>query len=458
MLTIYNTYTQQKETFKPIEPNKVKLYVCGITVYDYCHLGHARVFVAFDAIVRFLRATGWDVHYVRNITDIDDKIIKRAQENKEDFHALTQRFIEAMAQDEQALGITPPNEEPRATDHIQQIIDMCEKLVENNLAYVGSNGDLFYKVADFEGYGSLANKDLEKLQAGVRVEVQEAKENPLDFVLWKQSKAGEPSWDSPWGQGRPGWHIECSAMSTHCLGNHFDIHGGGNDLIFPHHENERAQSMGANNEEFVNTWMHMGFVQVNKEKMSKSLGNFFTIREILAQYPGEVIRYFLLASHYRSPLNFSDELLDNAKSALSTLYTALRGLNLKALDKEKLVKHPAYKTFVEVMNDDFNVPKALSVLFELARNINTQRQQQQDVNLEANLLKHLGDTLGVLQQDPEAFFQGDDLDAQVEDLIKQREQARVDKQWARADEIRDELLAQGIVLEDSAGKTLWRRK
>lgn len=458
MLTIHNTYTQKKETFNPIEPGTIKLYVCGITVYDYCHLGHARVFVAFDAIVRYLRATGWKVKYVRNITDIDDKIIKRAHENNEDYQALTDRFITAMIEDEAQLGVVRPDEEPRATDHIKQIISMCQDLEKNGLAYVGENGDLYYRVQEFDSYGTLANKDLEKLVAGARVQVQESKEFALDFVLWKKSKEGEPSWDSPWGAGRPGWHIECSAMSTHCLGNHFDIHGGGNDLIFPHHENERAQSMGANKEEFVNTWMHVGFVQVNKEKMSKSLGNFFTIREILEQYSGEVIRYFLLASHYRSPLNFSDDLLNSAKKALTTLYTALRGIELPEVSEETLVDHPSYKQFIEVMNDDFNTPKALSVLFDLAHNINTAKQAQKDVTKDACVLKHLSDTIGLLQQEVESFFKGDDIDADVEDLIKQREQARVDKQWAKADEIRDQLLAKGIVLEDTAKGTLWRRE
>lgn len=457
MLHIYNTLTHQKEPFKPLKENQISMYVCGITVYDFCHLGHARCFVAFDAIVKFLRATGWQVKYVRNITDIDDKIIHRAQENDESIQSLTQRFTEAMHEDEQALHVALPDQEPKATDYMPQIIEMCQTLEKRGLAYVGKSGDLFFSVEHFPEYGKLSRKDLDKMQSGVRIELNDAKQNPLDFVLWKKSKEGEPSWDSPWGEGRPGWHIECSAMSTDCLGHHFDIHGGGHDLIFPHHENEIAQSVGAHNHEFVNTWMHVGFVQVNKEKMSKSLNNFFTIREILKKHSGEVVRYFLLASHYRSPLNYSEDLLDNAKSALTTLYTALRHVEIPKLTVEDIQAHPSYLEFVEVMNDDFNTPMAMSVFFELARQINTQRQQNMPYEQEAFVLKYCANVLGLLEQDPEVFFQGESVTIDVQALIHQRNQARADKDWAKADEIRDALLSEGITLEDTAEGTLWRK-
>ncbi len=458
MLKIYNTQSQQKEAFKPITEGEIKLYVCGITVYDYCHLGHARVFVAFDAIVRFLRASGWKVTYVRNITDIDDKIIHRANELGEHYTELTGRFIEAMHEDEARLGVLRPDQEPRATDHIDQIIDLCQRLESKGASYVGDNKDLFFSVESFDSYGALAHKDLENLQSGVRVDVVDAKRNPLDFVLWKQSKENEPHWESPWGGGRPGWHIECSAMSTHCLGNHFDIHGGGQDLTFPHHENERAQSEAAFDEKFVNTWMHVGFVQVNKEKMSKSLGNFFTIRDILEQYEGEVVRYFLLSSQYRSPVNYATDLLDNAKSALTTLYNALRGVDVEPMDLSKVQDYEQGKLFFDVMNDDFNTPKALSVLFDLAHAINTKKQAGESVEDLASLLKALGGILGVLESNPEQFLQGDELDFDIDALIVQRNEARANKQWAKSDEIRDTLLEKGIVLEDTSEGTIWRRQ
>lgn len=458
MLHIYNTFSQKKEPFKPLKPGEISLYVCGITVYDYCHLGHARVFVAFDAIVRFLRASGWKVKYVRNITDIDDKIIKRAQENHEKIQDLTNRFIAAMNEDTQALNVLAPDLEPRATEHIKQIIQMVKQLEEKHYAYQAANGDIYFAVEKFAHYGQLAHKDLEQLQQGARVEVVEEKRSPLDFVLWKKAKPGEPHWSSPWGEGRPGWHIECSAMSTYCLGDTFDLHGGGADLAFPHHENERAQSECATNKTFVNTWMHVGFVQVNKEKMSKSLGNFFTIRDILKAYDAEVVRYFLLASHYRSPLNYSTEQLDQAKHTLERLYTALRGIKLAATAH---FEHNLYwQRFFAAMNDDFNTPIALSVLFEVVTALNNAREENnlaQAAEL-ATLLKKMANILGILERDPEAFLQGDVKDTTaIEQLIAQREEARRSKNWALADELRQKLTDLGIALEDTPGGTIWRK-
>ncbi|NJD07490.1 MAG: cysteine--tRNA ligase, partial [Methylococcaceae bacterium] len=388
MLKIYNTLTRRKDEFVPIEPGKIRIYVCGMTVYDYCHLGHARVMVVFDTVVRHLRHAGYQVTYVRNITDIDDKIIARAHANGVTIEALTERFIEAMHQDERALGVLPPDQEPCATRSIGQIVAMIETLIGKGLAYVGENGDVFYAVAKFPGYGRLSGKNIEELRAGERVGVDEAKRDPLDFVLWKMAKAGEPSWESPWGPGRPGWHIECSAMSTCCLGDHFDIHGGGMDLQFPHHENEIAQSEGATGKPFVNLWMHNGFVRVNEEKMSKSLGNFFTLREVLSRYRAEVVRFFILNSHYRSPLNYCDENLDAAQAALTRLYNALRGLES---NPETEAGGEFAVRFGEAMDDDFNTPSAISVLFDLAREIN--RQKSQDADLASRLagtLKRLG--------------------------------------------------------------------
>ena len=464
MLKIHNTLTKQAEIFKPIEPGKVRMYVCGMTVYDYCHVGHARVMVVFDMVARYLRDQGYELTYVRNITDIDDKIIKRAHENGEPIEGLTSRFIRAMHEDAAALGVMPPDQEPTATAAMAQIVAMIETLVNKGCAYVGDNGDVYYDVSTFENYGRLSGKHLEDLRVGARVEVAEAKNDPLDFVLWKAAKPGEPNWASPWGNGRPGWHIECSAMSTQCLGDHFDIHGGGLDLQFPHHENEIAQSEAATGHHFVNVWMHNGFVQIDEEKMSKSLGNFFTVREVLKQYDPEVVRYFILASHYRSPLNYSDQNLESAKAALERFYTALRGVE-PAQDNDG---GEYVQAFREAMDDDFNTPKALAGLFELANHLNRAKAQgdEQEASRLAGVLKALGGVLGMLQQTPEAFIQGktgagdaefDALAQRVEALIEQRNQARIGKNWAEADRIRDELQAQGIVLEDSGGKTTWRR-
>ena len=464
MLKIHNTLTKQAEIFKPIEPGKVRMYVCGMTVYDYCHVGHARVMVVFDMVARYLRDQGYELTYVRNITDIDDKIIKRAHENGEPIEGLTSRFIRAMHEDAAALGVMPPDQEPTATAAMAQIVAMIETLVNKGCAYVGDNGDVYYDVSTFENYGRLSGKHLEDLRVGARVEVAEAKNDPLDFVLWKAAKPGEPNWASPWGNGRPGWHIECSAMSTQCLGDHFDIHGGGLDLQFPHHENEIAQSEAATGHHFVNVWMHNGFVQIDEEKMSKSLGNFFTVREVLKQYDPEVVRYFILASHYRSPLNYSDQNLESAKAALERFYTALRGVEpIQDSNGGEYVQ-----AFREAMDDDFNTPKALAGLFELANHLNRAKAQgdEQEASRLAGVLKALGGVLGMLQQTPEAFIQGktgagdaefDALAQRVEALIEQRNQARIGKNWAEADRIRDELQAQGIVLEDSGGKTTWRR-
>lgn len=461
MLEIYNSLTNKKEPLTPIEPGKVRMYVCGMTVYDYCHLGHARMMMVFDIVARYLRYRGYDLTYIRNVTDIDDKIIARANENSEAFSELTQRFINAMHEDVAALGILPPDQEPHATAHIGEIINMISRLIDNGYAYQADNGDVYYDISKFEHYGALSGKQLEELRAGERVEVEEAKHDPLDFALWKAAKPEEPSWESPWGKGRPGWHIECSAMSTHCLGDHFDIHGGGQDLQFPHHENEIAQSEAATGKKFVNLWMHNGFVRINEEKMSKSLGNFFTIREILENYAPEVIRYFIVTSHYRSPLNYSDESLENAKAGLTRFYTALR--DLPVVDVDESVLAPWRERFRQAMDDDFNTPEAFAVLFELTRDINRAREdnEQQAATLAA-VLRELGDVLGILQQDPEIFLQGNAeaglSDADIDALIERRNQARVDKDWAEADRVRDTLLEHKVVLEDGAGGTTWRRK
>ncbi len=465
MLHIYNTLTRRKEAFTPIEPGQVRMYVCGMTVYDFCHLGHARVMVAFDVVARYLRHSGFAVTYVRNITDIDDKIIQRANENGEPITELTGRFIDAMHEDERTLSVLPPDIEPRATNSIQDILTMIQALLDRGLAYVGGNGDVFYAVADFAGYGRLSGKQIEDLRAGERVDVDTAKRDPLDFVLWKMAKPGEPYWESPWGRGRPGWHIECSAMSTRCLGHHFDIHGGGMDLQFPHHENEIAQSEGATGETFVNVWMHNGFVRVNEEKMSKSLGNFFTVREILARYRPEVVRFFILNSHYRSPLNYSDEHLDEAQAALTRLYTALRGLAGRVNPTAGPTGDGEYESrFRAAMDDDFNTAEAIAVLFEMAREVNKLRAEHPAAGMLAGRLQALGGVLGLLQAEPEAFLQGgaetaaDGLDAAaIESLIQQRLDARKNRDWAEADRIRDALKAQDIVLEDGAGGTTWRR-
>ncbi len=461
MLKIHNSLTGEKEEFRPIEPGKVKMYVCGMTVYDYCHLGHARVVVVFDIIARYLRAVGYDVTYVRNITDIDDKIIKRANENGEEFLQLTERFIEAMNEDFSALGVQPPDREPKATEHIDEIITMVQTLIEQDYAYVAKNGDVCYDISKFDGYGKLSGKNIEELQAGARVDVDDAKDDPMDFVLWKLAKPEEPSWDSPWGSGRPGWHIECSAMSTCCLGNHFDIHGGGQDLQFPHHENEIAQSEGATGETYVNFWIHNGFVRVDDEKMSKSLGNFFTVREILERYRPEEVRYFILSSHYRSQLNYSESHLDEARSALTRLYTALKDV---ASDMEPDQNY--CQQFNEVMDDDFNTPKAVAILHELASELNRQSDKNSDkAILLASTLKHLAGVLGILQSSPDEFLKSsigkssnnELADGDIDSLIKQRQQAKINKDYAEADRIRDTLQEQGILLEDSASGTTWRR-
>jgi len=462
MLKIYNTLTNQKEVFKPINPSSVGIYVCGMTVYDFCHMGHARVLVMFDVITRHMRHIFPEVKYVRNITDIDDKIINRSIENQEDIYSLTNRFIEAMHEDEIALNILKPDLEPRATDSIEQMYSMIESLIEKGFAYQGKNGDVYYSVRNFKNYGKLSGKNLDDLEAGARVDIETDKRDPLDFVLWKMAKANEPKWSSPWGEGRPGWHIECSAMSTHHLGNHFDIHGGGMDLTFPHHENEIAQSEGANNCSFVNTWMHVGFVNINDEKMSKSLNNFFTIREALEKYNGETLRYFLISSHYRSPLNFTDENLTSAKSALTRLYTAIRGLSASTQAMDQVSIHFDYeKRFNEALDDDFNTPIALSILFEIAKHANTDREDDKDqAGALSELLKKLGSHIGIMGYDADDYLKmGIELsDEKIDEKIRQRESARAAKDFAMSDQIRDELLALGVILEDSINGTTWRRK
>ena len=460
MLKIYNTLSNQKEKFQPINPNQVGIYVCGMTVYDFCHMGHARVLVMFDVITRHLRRNFSNVKYVRNITDIDDKIIYRALENNEDIYSLTNRFIDAMHEDERALGVLSPDIEPRATDSIDQMKDMIESLSNQGLAYQGQNGDVFYSVRKFKDYGKLSGKNLDDLMAGARVDVESNKEDPLDFVLWKRAKTGEPSWSSPWGDGRPGWHIECSAMSNHFISNHFDIHGGGIDLTFPHHENEIAQSEGANNCKFVNTWMHVGFVNIDDEKMSKSLNNFFTIRDVLEKYDGETLRYFLISSHYRSPLNFSETNIESAQSALKRLYIALKGYTENTEDKSPIDINYEER-FNEALNDDFNTPIALSILFEIAKQINIERiSNPNKANVLSAMLIKLGNFIGILEYNAEDYLkQGSELsEAEISEKIAQREAARNSKDFAMSDQIRDELVELGIILEDSANGTTWRRK
>ena len=458
MLHIHNSLTRRKEPFEPIEPGKVRMYVCGMTVYDYCHVGHARVMVVFDVIARYLRACGYQLTYVRNITDIDDKIIRRAQENGEEFTALTERFIKAMHEDSAALSVLPPDQEPRATASMDDIIRMIETLITRGHAYAAANGDVYYDVSSFTGYGQLSGERPDALRAGARVEVDEDKDDPLDFVLWKTAKPGEPAWDSPWGPGRPGWHIECSAMSTCCLGEHFDIHGGGMDLKFPHHENEIAQSEGATGKKFVNYWIHNGFVQVDEEKMSKSLGNFFTVREVLARYRPEEVRFFILGSHYRSPLNYTEDNLNKARGALTRLYTALRGADVAA--GQRLESYA--ERFQAAMDDDFNTAEALAVLFELANALNRARELGAPVADHAATLRELGECLGILQDDPTAYLQagagtGGLSDADIEGLIEARRLARAAKDWAESDRIRDLLKTQDVILEDNPLGTTWRR-
>ena len=460
MLEIFNTLTRRKDAFRPIEPGKVRMYVCGMTVYDYCHLGHARVMVVFDMVARWLRASGLALTYVRNITDIDDKIIRRAGENGEPIRALTDRFIAAMHEDADALGVQRPDAEPRATEYVPDMLAMIERLQTRGLAYEAGNQDVCFAVRKFDGYGRLSGKSLDDLRAGERVEVASGKHDPLDFVLWKHAKAEEPEdakWSSPWGEGRPGWHIECSAMSSRLLGEHFDIHGGGQDLQFPHHENEIAQSEGAHGTTFANVWMHNGFVRVDDEKMSKSLGNFFTIRDVLKDYDAEVVRFFILRAHYRSPLNYADAMLDDARQSLTRLYTALK--NVPPVDAAPDFDAPAGQRFARAMDDDFNTPEAVAVLFDLAGEVN----RSGDAAV-AGQLRALAGVLGLLARDPKAFLQGgageaaDALaPAAIEALIAERQTAKKARDFARADAIRAELAGHGIVLEDGPGGTSWRR-
>jgi len=460
MLQIYNTLTRQKETFTPLVPGKVGLYVCGVTVYDLCHIGHARTYISFDNIARYLRFSGYDVNYVRNVTDVEDKIIKRAQERDISCDELVDNNIAEMYKDFDALKMKRPDIEPRVTTHMQEIIEMIVTLVEKEHAYVADSGDVLFDVTSFEAYGKLSGQNLEQLQAGSRVDVDETKRNPLDFVLWKMAKPGEPSWDSPWGQGRPGWHIECSAMNAKELGSHFDIHGGGSDLQFPHHENEVAQSCCALDTPYVNYWIHTGMVQVDQEKMSKSLGNFFTIREVLQKYDAETTRFFLTSGHYRSQLNYSTDNLEQAHASLERMYTALRDVEL--IENFELNREDAHVVkFIQAMDDDFNTPEAIAVLFELAKELNVAKKSK-DANASylASTLVALADVIGLLQVSPTEFLQGphdDDEVAEIERLITQRNTARAEKNWALADEARDKLNALNIVLEDGPNGTTWRK-
>jgi len=460
MLKIYNTLARTKQEFVPLIPGEVRMYVCGMTVYDYCHLGHARVLVVFDSVVRWLQTLGFKVTYVRNVTDIDDKIIQRALDNLEPIEALTSRYIQAMEEDAAALGVAKPSFEPRATECIDDMVAMIGMLLNKNLAYVADNGDVFYAVHSFPGYGKLSGKSLDDLRAGERVEVDRNKRDPLDFVLWKAAKPGEPSWDSPWGKGRPGWHIECSAMSGHYLGEQFDIHGGGQDLQFPHHENEIAQSEGAHDHPYVNYWMHNGFVRVDNEKMSKSLGNFFTVREILARYQPEVVRFFILRAHYRSPLNYSDAHLDDAKNSLERLYTTLKNHDVLTAAIEVDWNEDYAQRFMAAMNDDFNTPEAIAVLFDLASEANRTDEPRYAV-----LLRTLGEKLGLLQQLPQCYLQhytsqqdSQFAEADIERMIQQRLIARQEKNFTQADALRKQLAEGGIVLEDGPQGTTWRRQ
>ncbi|HET9693673.1 MAG TPA: cysteine--tRNA ligase [Steroidobacteraceae bacterium] len=495
MLQIHNSLTGRKEPFTPLEPGKVRMYVCGITMYDYCHLGHGRMLIVFDVVRRHLIASGYDVTFVRNITDIDDKIIQRSQQNGEPIQALTERFIEAYHEDCRALGVSPGDQEPRATEFVAQIVAMIERLIAKGYAYAADNGDVYYAVARFEPYGRLSGKRLADLRAGARVEVDEAKRDPVDFVLWKAAKPGEPSWESPWGPGRPGWHIECSAMSVAILGPHFDIHGGGMDLKFPHHENEIAQTCAACDSKFVNVWMHNGFVRVDDEKMSKSLGNFFTIREVLEWVRDpEVVRYFIVNSQYRGPINYTPDSLVQADAALERLYLALRGVSSPLPVTEEVARSAgegsATARFNAAMDDDFNTPVAVAELQALAREINTAKAagDYERAGRFAAELKVLGARLGLLGLEPEVFLrkvatrrvgvapepaklelkggeasfvvtEGVALgDADIDRLIDERAAARKAKNFKESDRIRDLLAANGVVLEDMpGGKTLWRR-
>ena len=460
MLKIYNTLTGKKEEFVPLIPGKVGMYVCGNTVYDFCHIGHARAMISFDIISRHLRFSGFDLNYVRNITDVDDKIIKRAAENNETPESLTLRMIEAQTQDELKLGNKMPDREPKATEFMQEIIDMISILVKKGFAYQGVTGDVYFRTEKHADYGKLNNRKLDEMLAGARIDVESAKENPADFVLWKPAKEGEVHWDSPWGIGRPGWHIECSAMSTNCLGPHFDIHGGGPDLKFPHHENEIAQSECANGTDYVNYWMHCGAVRVNNEKMSKSLGNFFTVRDVLEKYNPEVVRFLMVSSQYRSPIDYSEQSLLEAKVGLERMYTSLQGQELAG----EYVSSSYTERYQDAMNDDFNTPVAISVLFDLVRELNKAKAAgADDAPTLAKELSVLAELLGLLGQDPEYFLKNSVLGAgitetEIESLIAERIQARKDKNFAKSDEIRDTLSEQGITLLDTREGTSWTRR
>lgn len=459
MVKIYNTLTQQKEEFRPLEAGKVKLYVCGITVYDYCHLGHARMLVAFDVVVRYLRFRGYNVTYIRNITDVDDKILARAIENNEAFTDVTDRYIAAMHEDEAALSILRPDQEPRATAHIEEMVKMIERLIDTDHAYRAENGDVYYAVTRFPDYGKLSKKKLDELLDGARIEVGELKRDPRDFVLWKTASDDSVGWDSPWGYGRPGWHIECSAMATCALGNTFDIHGGGSDLMFPHHENEIAQSEAATGETFANLWMHNGPLRIDDEKMSKSLGNFFTVREVLQHHKAEVVRNLLISSHYRSPINYSEQSLVQSAKALERFYHCLKDLDIA--NAKSLTNSRFEKAFVAAMDDDFNTPEAFSVMFEMVSEINRIKAEDPDLaNQLGALLVRLGASMGILQAEPEAFLQasvGAEIDAaEIDRLVAARDQARADKDWGKADEIRDQLTALKVVVEDGVAGSTWR--
>ena len=458
MLSLYNSLTNQKEIFKSIKPQEVRLYVCGMTVYDFCHLGHARVMVIFDVINRWLKISGYNVQYVRNITDIDDKIIKKAADENITIKDLTERFISEMNQDADALGVLRPDSEPKATDHIGDIINMIQILIDKGFAYVGENNDVYYSVSEFSGYGKLSGKTLKDLRAGDRVDIDPYKKNNFDFVMWKSAKKDEPAWDSPWGPGRPGWHIECSAMSNLILGDHFDIHGGGQDLQFPHHENEIAQSEASNDCKMANYWLHNGFVKIDNEKMSKSLGNFFTIRSILKKYLPEVVRFFILRAHYRSPLNYSDIQLDDSKQGLTRLYLSIR--NKAKSPKLEIDWSNNYAVrFKAALDDDFNTPSAIAVLYELANEINKNKDDQK-----IELLVSLANTLGILTMNPDDFLQGvmmpstRDDGLNIDGLIKERNLAKKNKDYEDADRIRKLLLENNILLEDTAEGTIWRQK
>ena len=466
---LYNSEQRKKVEFVPRVEGHIDMYVCGMTVYDYCHIGHARVMVAFDYIIRFLRSQGWSVKYVRNITDIDDKIIKRANENGESITQLTDRFIQAMNEDAENLGCLHPDEAPRATDYIDQMQSMIGNLVEKGTAYPSANGDVYFQVEKFAKYGRLSGRKLEDMQAGAseRVDVEVEKKHPFDFVLWKHAKENEPAWASPWGKGRPGWHIECSAMSTCCLGNHFDIHGGGSDLMFPHHENEIAQSEASTGEQYVNYWMHVGFINVDGEKMSKSLGNFFTIRDVMDKFHPEVIRYFIVSSHYRSPVNFSDVALKEAKTALSRFYHSFKAYQQVYGDTQvDTLDETLLERFNSAMRDDFNTAEAIAVLFEVNKELHraVKQQQAEQAAIYYATLRHLTNILGLVQHNVEEFLKSDIgqealalSEEQIEYLIQQRQDAKKAKEFAKADEIRQSLLDQGVVLEDTRQGTIWRR-